>query len=81
MCDEFPDVVDLVTLDFEIQALFWNFHRVQAVYYQLVGNAMSLVIQPGGLSESRREYLYLHRETVCETTVPGCYSPAFVENQ
>ena len=31
------------------------------------GNAMSLVIQPGGLSESRREYLYLFRETVCET--------------
>ena len=43
------------------------------------GNAMPLVIQSGGLSESRREYLY--RETVCETTVPGCYSPAIVENQ
>ena len=41
------------------------------------GNVMSIVIQPGGLSESRREYLY--RETVCETTVPGCYSPAIVE--
>jgi len=39
---------------------------------------MSLVIQPGGLSESRREYLY--RETVCETTVPECYSSAIVEN-
>ena len=45
------------------------------------GNAMSLVIQPGGLSESRLEYLYLYRETVCETTVPGCYSPAIVEHQ
>ena len=43
------------------------------------GNAMSLVIQPGGLSESRREYLYLYRETVCEIRVLGCYSPAIVE--
>ena len=36
VCEDFPDVVDLLTLDFEIQALFWIFHRVQAVYYQLV---------------------------------------------
>ena len=36
VCEYFPDVVDLLTLDFEIQALFWIFHRVQAVYYQLV---------------------------------------------
>ena len=35
-CEDFPDVVDLVTLDFEIQALFWNFHHVRGVYYQLV---------------------------------------------
>jgi len=46
-----------------------------------LGNAMSLVLQPGGLSESQHEYLYLYRVTVCETTVPGCYSPAIVENQ
>ena len=38
--EDFPDVVDLVTLDFEIQALFWNFHRVQTVYYQLVVNSL-----------------------------------------
>ena len=36
VCEDFPDVGDLVTLDLEIQALFWNFHGVQAVYYQLV---------------------------------------------
>jgi len=36
VCEDFPDVVDLVTLDFEIQALFWNFHHVRGVYYQLV---------------------------------------------
>ena len=45
------------------------------------GNTMSLVIKPGGLSESRRNYLYLYCETVCETTVPGCYNPVIVENQ
>ena len=27
---------DLVTLDFEIQAIFWIFHHVQALYYPLV---------------------------------------------
>ena len=36
VCEDFLDVFDLVTLDFEIQALLWNFHRVQVVYYQLV---------------------------------------------
>ena len=35
MCEDFSDGVDLVTLDFEIQAFFRNFHRVQAVYYQM----------------------------------------------
>ena len=36
VCENFQDGVDLLALDFEIQAFFWNFHHVQGVYYQLV---------------------------------------------
>ena len=87
-CDFYLSLSGEITA-LEIDAVYLNTNRDAPETHNNIlcradfnfGNTMSLVIQRGGLSESRREYLYFYRETVCETTVPGCYSPAIVENQ